>query len=108
MFGACSKEPTTDVAGAYARMGTAGHVLLDVRTRDEVRAQGIKGALNIPLDELEGAAGQLAKYEVIDVICRSGGRSAMATQMLHELGLKQARNVSGGMLAWTRADLPTI
>jgi len=37
------------------------------------------------------------------VICRSGGRSAMACQLIGA----QAINVEGGMLAWVTAGLPT-
>jgi rhodanese-related sulfurtransferase len=36
--------------------------------------------------------------------CRSGGRSAMATQALLQAGF-DAHNMSGGMLAWDAANL---
>lgn len=107
MFGFSPRVAEIDVKEAHRRLGRAGHVLLDVRSRDEVRAQGIPGALNIPLDELRQAVGTLAGYETIDVICRSGGRSAMATQLLHAQGVTQARSVSGGIIAWAAAGLPT-
>ncbi|MEK7086255.1 MAG: rhodanese-like domain-containing protein [Patescibacteria group bacterium] len=108
MFGLPQRESEINVTEAYADLSVEGHVLLDVRSQDEVRVQGIAGALNIPLDQLEHGVDQLAKYEVVNVICRSGGRSSVAVQMLHSLGMAQARNVSGGMLEWERADLPIV
>jgi rhodanese-related sulfurtransferase len=39
-------------------------------------------------------------------ICRSGNRSGRATRHLSANGI-EALNVKGGMLAWTRAGLPT-
>ena len=97
-----------DVNEAYKSLGREGHVLLDVRSAGEVREQGVEGAVNVPLDRLEQAVGKLSGYKTIHVICRSGARSGMATQILHARGITQAKNVSGGMLAWERAGLPTV
>ena len=95
------------VTEAYEKLGADGHCLLDVRTRDEVRAQSVPGALNIPLDRLDAHTDELARYASIHVMCRSGGRSARATALLHSAGLSYAENVSGGILAWEAAGLPT-
>ena len=38
------------------------------------------------------------------VVCRSGNRSATATQALRSVGI-DAANLSGGMKAWARAEL---
>ena len=95
-----------DVNEAYGSLGRKGHVLLDVRSAGEVREQGIEGAINVPLDRLESAVDKLAGYKTIHVICRSGARSGMATQILQSRGVTQAKNVSGGTLAWERAGLP--
>lgn len=94
------------VTEASERLGTSGHCLLDVRTKEEFKELSAPGALNIPLDRLESEAHQLAGYSSIFVMCRSGGRSAMATSLLHRLGIPQATNVAGGMLAWKAAGLP--
>ncbi len=103
-----SGPQSVSATDAYERLGTEGHVLLDVRTRDEVREEGIAGALNIPLDRLENEAIRLTQYGSIHVICRSGGRSSMATDLLHGLGLTQATNISGGIIAWQKAGLPIV
>ena len=106
MFGFSSGPPSISVTEAYERLGAEGHVLLDVRTREEVRAEGIAGALNIPIDRLETEAARLKQYDSIHVICRSGGRSSMATDLLHGLGLGQAASVTGGIIAWQKAGFP--
>ena len=102
-----SQGPAT-VTEAYALLGTDGYCLVDVRSPEEVRAKGVSGARNIPLENLATEARSLAGYTTIHVLCRSGGRSAMGTNLLHELGLTQAQNVSGGILAWEAAGLPII
>ena len=107
MFGFSSNSKDVTVAEAEQQLGAADHCLLDVRTKEEFREVSAPGALNIPLDQLQAGAPQLAKYSTIHVICRSGARSAMATRLLHDLGLPQAVNVAGGMLAWESAGLPT-
>ena len=107
MFGFSFGPKSVSVTDAYEKLGTDGHCLLDVRTRSEVREVGVPGALNIPLDRLEAEAHRLSAYTSIHVMCRSGGRSSMATNLLHGLGMTHAENVSGGILAWQAANLPT-
>ncbi len=108
MFGFSLGPKNISVTEAHGRLGTEGHVLLDVRTKDEVREVGVPGAVNIPLDRLEAQAARLTEYSSIHVLCRSGGRSAAAANLLHGLGMTHVMNVSGGILAWRQAGLPTI
>jgi rhodanese-related sulfurtransferase len=49
---------------------------------------------------------ELPRDETLLVICRSGGRSAVATETLVDAGF-DAVNVTGGMLAWIDAGHPT-
>lgn len=107
MFGISPGPQSVSVKEAYEKMSTEGNCLLDVRTPDEVREVSAPGSVNIPLDQLESQIDSLKKYSSVTVICRSGGRSAVATQLLHDHGLSQAINVTGGMIAWEKAGLPT-
>lgn len=59
------------------------------------------GRLNRHLDELRGA-GPLVVY------CRSGARSAEAVALLRDAGLDDVRNLSGGILAWSRDVDPEL
>ncbi len=107
MFGISFGLPQVSVHEAHAQLGSEGHCLVDVRTHEELREMHVPGALHIPLDRLETEIERLATYTSIHVMCRSGGRSAMATSALHAKGLTHAKNVSGGIMAWIAAKLPT-
>ncbi len=107
MFGISFGPENVSVHEAHEHLGKDGHCLLDVRTVEEVSEARVPGSLNIPLDRLEAESHLLSSYTSIHVMCRSGGRSAMATSALHGVGMTQAKNVSGGIMAWIAAKLPT-
>lgn len=73
------------------------YLLIDVRSIDEWGEHHEKEALHVPLDELEMRISSLPKKKLA-VICRSGGRSAFAAQLLEEAGF-EAFNLTGGMCA---------
>lgn len=73
--------------------------LIDVREVEEVEAGHIPGIMNIPLSVLETRMPELDKDEKYIVVCRSGNRSGMATQLLESHGF-DVTNMVGGMLEW--------
>ncbi|MGE8205955.1 rhodanese-like domain-containing protein [Heyndrickxia sp. NPDC080065] len=73
--------------------------LIDVREVDEVEAGKIPGAVNIPLGTIESRINELDKSAEYIMVCRSGGRSGRATEILESEGFN-VMNMSGGMLAW--------
>jgi rhodanese-related sulfurtransferase len=92
-----------DVSGAAA-VAEAGGMLLDVREPEEWEAGHAPGARHIPLGQLPDQMGDLAADAPIVVICRSGGRSALATEWLAGAGF-DAANVVGGMQEWAQAGM---
>jgi rhodanese-related sulfurtransferase len=64
------------------RRVAAGAVLLDVRTAEEFATGHLPGAKNIPVQELSARLRELPPKASVVVYCRSGGRSAAATQIL--------------------------
>jgi rhodanese-related sulfurtransferase len=82
-----------------------GAWLLDVREDDEWTAGHAPKATHIPLGQLGTRTGELPVDQEIYVICRSGHRSARATQALNGAGW-QAVNVAGGMQDWAAAGRP--
>jgi len=66
----------------------------------------ISGSLLVPLSELEGAAQRWGRAHPHVLVCRSGSRSAIACGVLEKMGFESLYNLSGGMLAWTKAGLP--
>ena len=83
-------------------------LVLDVREESEFKSGHIRGAKLIPLAKLKDRIGELERFRVkpIVVVCRSGHRSTSACALLEKLEFGQAYNLSGGMMAWQKADLP--
>ena len=59
----------------------------------------------IVLDRLSAEAHSIDPATPVVFYCRSGARSAMATQAFAEAGF-DAHNMAGGLLAWDAAGLP--
>lgn len=84
----------------------AGEVaIVDVRDEEERRAGHIPGSLHLPMSKLPRRLGELSHDRPLVLVCRSGQRSAQVTAYLAERGF-DARNLEGGLKAWTRAGLP--
>jgi sulfur dioxygenase len=81
--------------------------ILDVREPGEFEGPlgHIPGAVLIPLGELSGRAGELARDRPVVAVCRAGSRSAQATVILQQAGLSDIANLSGGMLRWRAEGL---
>lgn len=79
--------------------------LIDVREPQEWDAGRIAGAQRIGLSELSERASSIDGGRPIVFYCRSGSRSAMATQAFAQAGY-DAHNLAGGLIAWRDAGLP--
>jgi rhodanese-related sulfurtransferase len=84
-----------------------GAWLLDVREDDEWAAGHAPSAIHIALGQLGARTAEIPQDQQIYVICRSGGRSARATQALNGAGW-QAVNVAGGMQDWAATGRPMV
>lgn len=74
-----------------------GAMVVDVRSTDEFRAGHFDGAVNIPLDTIAGKVDTLRqKQKPVILVCRSGARSSIATNILKNAGL-DAYNGGGWM-----------
>src|ERR1700722_8367877 len=96
-----------EVSAIDADSGSTVNVLLDVREPDEWEAGHAARAQWIPLGDLEKARFQLPMNRRIVCVCRSGARSARATEALLTWGF-DATNMVGGMKAWTESGLPVV
>ncbi|WP_135229189.1 rhodanese-like domain-containing protein [Deinococcus fonticola] len=83
----------------------SGASVLDVRTPQEFAEGHIASAVNLPLDEVAARASEVPGDKLVYVICRSGNRSAQASELLKKAG-KDVKNVSGGMNDWMAAGYP--
>jgi rhodanese-related sulfurtransferase len=79
--------------------------LIDVRQPHEHEAGRIAGDRLIELDRLPTEAGTIDRERPVVFYCRTGGRSAMATQAFEQAGF-DVHNLAGGLVAWDEAGLP--
>ncbi len=88
-----------------AREGTV--VVIDVRPQEEYRAGHIRGALSLPLDQLERRIRELPARREIVAYCR-GPYCLMAYHAVEKLRAKglRARRLVEGLPEWRAAGLP--
>jgi adenylyltransferase/sulfurtransferase len=75
-------------------------VVIDVREPNEHAICQIPGARLIPQGQLTQHLGEFDPSTEIVVHCKSGGRSARAVAMMRHFGFTNARNLTGGVIAW--------
>lgn len=83
------------------------YVILGVRTPDEFDEGHIKGAILIPVLELDNRLDELPKDKPVITYCRSGIRSRNAANILVENGFKQVYDM-GGILEWISKGYPVV
>jgi rhodanese-related sulfurtransferase len=77
--------PGTD----YKALMQQGAVIVDVRTENEFKSGHIKGAINIPLNNIQSKAKDLKKKgKPVITCCASGMRSSSAMGILKQEGME--------------------
>ncbi|MDO5504971.1 MAG: rhodanese-like domain-containing protein [Pseudoxanthomonas suwonensis] len=109
-----------EISAAEWSEGRRGGVLIDVREPVEYATGHLGGAVNIPRGVLEfqvdahPAVAKVVdpalshKHQPVTVICRTGGRAALAAVALQQLGFADVRSIAGGTTAWIDAGLPLV
>lgn len=75
-------------------------VVFDVRTKDEFEYNHLKGAINLPLQDISEKSVERYvknKSNVIIVYCEYGGRSKKAMNKLIKMGYLNVYNLDGGI-----------
>ena len=83
--------------------------LIDVRRADEFNGElgHIEGAKLVTLgDDLQHFLASEDKTKKILFICRSGMRSASATELALSQGFTEVFNMDGGMIDWNEKEYP--
>lgn len=91
MYSCSAQQPKVDVKNAF---------LVDVRTPEEFAEGSVKGAINIPLNEIGLRLTEFKDKQQIVVFCRSGNRSSQAEAILKQNGFSNV--VNGG--TWQMVD----
>lgn len=94
----------TNYQSQFIASNTA-HFLVDVRTPEEFSSGHIRGAVNIPVESLADRLSEVPSDQPIVVYCRSGNRSAQASQILSENGYTQIYDM-GGLNDWVAQGYP--
>jgi rhodanese-related sulfurtransferase len=79
--------------------------LIDVRQPEEHDAGRIAGDRLVVLSDLASEVDSIDRERPVVFYCRSGSRSAMATEAFRGAGFN-AHNMVGGLLEWNAAGLP--
>lgn len=90
-------------ADVKAGMANGTIVLVDVREPNEVAAERIPGAYNVPLSRFDIAALPDAAGKRLVFSCRSGQRSMQAAAAAQRAGLAYEEHMKGGIMGWRAA-----
>lgn len=106
-----AKARIREITVTQARaMIAAGTTVIDVREPEEYAAGHLPGAINLPRGLLEfkvAAEPEMAdRNRAVLVYCKTSGRAALATVVLHLMGWELAVSVAGGYDLWAAEDLP--
>ena len=90
------------------------HILLDVREKLQFDICSLDNSLHIPLEELPNSIGTVVEeiervkmecgvetHPALFVICRRGNRSQYAVNILEDHGIRQAKDIIGGLTTWS-------
>jgi len=83
-------------------------LIIDVRTAADFKNGHIKGAKNMPLNELSKSIEKLSadKNKPILIYCNSGTTVTRAIKLLKKDGFEKVNNLDGGINAWKEANMP--
>jgi len=105
----CFAAGSTNITSTEARALLAKNrqvLLLDVRTPEEFRQARLRGALLIPLGELQKRVSEIPRGRPLLVYCAVGARSSTAAAILASKGYREIYHMSDGLVGWYRQGFP--
>ena len=93
-----------------ANRGRPDFTILDVRTPGEYDSGHIEGAVNINFEatDFKDQVNKLEKAKSYLVYCRTGARSAAASEVMVGLDFHHVFNMTGGISNWEAAGYPVV
>jgi rhodanese-related sulfurtransferase len=79
--------------------------MVDVRAASEYATGHVPGAINIPMEQIEGRLDDLSPHSPIVLICQSGRRARLTASLLEPLRA-DVTVLEGGTSAWVNAGFP--
>ena len=80
--------------------------LVDVRTPDEFALGALKGAVNIPLDDMRERMEEIPQDKPVYLYCGVGLRGYLASNILLQNGFGEVKNLIGGLKLYKAATAP--
>ena len=106
-FGAVPEHMNLDPDQARQQIAGQDNLqVVDVRTESEYRRGYIKGAVLIPVGELEQRLKEIDPGRPCLLYCAGGGRSAQAIRIMMEKGYDKLSHIAEGFSGWERAGFP--
>jgi rhodanese-related sulfurtransferase len=93
----------SEAASVYLENGAT---FVDVREPEEWAEGHMPGAVHIPLGDLAKRANELPTDGKIVTVCKAGGRSLNAVDILKASGREDAVSMAGGMDEWSKNGRP--
>jgi len=110
-----NKITNISIDEAKERLNDPNVQFIDVRDKNSFESETIGNAVNLERGLLEFylAEGSPLKNEMFKnnpdkeyvVFCGLGGQSTFATKTMQDMGLKNVKNMTGGMTAWKKNNL---
>ena len=89
------------------RLDEGNALLIDVREASEYAREHIPGARLVPLSRISFEDFREDRLKTAIFYCRSGARTSINSELLLSKGFRDAYGLSGGIVAWKSAGLPT-
>lgn len=90
-----------------AKMDSGALELIDVREDYEYEIANLGGKL-IPLNKVLNRSSEIPKDKEVVVMCKMGGRSKKAIELLQKEGFENLINLKGGIMAWQKEIDPSM
>lgn len=101
------KLKSMDAQTLKRRLDAGSALLVDVREAGEYAHEHIEGARLVPLSRFGVEDFSSDRDKVAVFYCRSGARTRFNADLLTSKGFREAYELSGGIMGWKAAGLPT-
>ena len=107
---------TYSVEAVKARLADPAVQIVDIRDPRELNAGTVVGAFHAPRGMLEFWVDPASPYfkpifadesKELILFCGAGWRSALATKMLQDMGMRNVAHIDGGYAEWQKQGAPT-
>lgn len=95
---------------ATQKMNAGDSVFLDVRDESEFKGGHLLNARSMPVNKLAERLHEIEKFKSKEIVvyCDNGMRTSRAVAKLKKSGFSNLHTLAGGLVAWEKANLPTV